>query len=102
GLGVEDQMVPAAVVVFPRAGVGIAVAHIVLAGGDTVADHFRHIPRGHPHTAQRMVAGGRVVDPVFQMVPVAALVVQPGGAVAFGLALGVVGAAVALPVFGAR
>ena len=36
-----------------------------------------------------MVAVRRVVDPVFQMVLVAALMVQPGGAVALGLALGV-------------
>ena len=47
-----------------------------------------------------MVAVRRVVDPVFQMVLVAALMVQPGGAVALGLALGVVGAARPLPVFG--
>ena len=43
----------------------------------------------------------RVVNPVFQVVAVAALVMQPGCAVAFRLALGIVGAAVALPVFGA-
>ena len=47
-----------------------------------------------------MVAVRGVVDPIFQVVLVPALVVQPGRAVSFGLALGVVGAASALPVLG--
>ena len=37
-----------------------------------------------------MVAVRGVVDPIFQVVLVPALVVQPGRAVSFGLALGVV------------
>ena len=47
-----------------------------------------------------MVAVRCVVDPVFQMVLIASLMVQPGGAVAFFLALSVVGAADSLPVLG--
>ena len=100
GLGVQDVVVPAAVIVLPRRGVGVLVALIVLAGGNAVTDHLGHVAGGHPHTGHGMVAVRRVVDPVFQMVLVAALMVQPGGAVALGLALGVVGAARPLPVFG--
>lgn len=48
-----------------------------------------------------VAAGGGVVDPIFQMVLVAPLMVQPGPAHAGGLALGVVGAAVALEIPGA-
>ena len=100
GLGVQDVVVPAAVIVLPRRGVGVLVALIVLAGGNAVTDHLGHVAGGHPHTGHGMVAVRRVVDPVFQMVLVAALMVQPGSAVALGLALGVVGAARPLPVFG--
>ena len=100
GLGVQDVVVPAAVIVLPRRCVGVLVALIVLAGGNAVTDHLGHVAGGHPHTGHGVVAVRRVVDPVFQMVLVAALMVQPGGAVALGLALGVVGAARPLPVFG--
>ena len=100
GLGVQQVVVLAAVVVFPGRGVGVAGPFVVFAGGDAVADHLGHVARRHTHAGHGVVAAGRVVDPIFQVVFVAPFVVQPGRAVAFGLALGVVGAAGALPVLG--
>ena len=100
GRGVQQVVVLAAVIIVPGRGVGVLAAEIVAARGDAVADHLGHIPARHAHAGHGVVAVRRVVDPIFQVVAVAPLVVQPGGAVAFGLALGVVGAAAALPVFG--
>ena len=93
-------MVFAVVVVFPCSGIGVVFAFVVFAGGNAVTHHLGHVLFRHAHTGHGVVAVRCVVDPVFQMVLIASLMVQPGGAVAFFLALGVVGAADPLPVLG--
>ena len=100
GFGVQDVVVTAVFVILPRGGVCVAGALVILAGGNAVTHHFRHIAVGHAHPGHGVVAVGGIVNPVFQVVLVAPLVVQPCGRVAFRLALGVVGAAGALPIFG--
>lgn len=82
------------------AGVEIR-APVYLAGGQPVAEHFSHVFFRHLH-ADDALAVGAVIGPEFKMVPVAALVVHPGGAVAEFLPLGVVGAVVTLEVLHAR
>lgn len=66
-----------------------------LAGGQTVAEHLRHVFCRHLHALDALWT---VVRPELEVVAVAALVVHPGGAVSPGLALGVVGAMVPLEV----
>ena len=88
-------MVLAVLVVVPGGGIGVLVAQIDLAGGHPVADHLADIPERDLHPGQAGL-GGAVVDPVFQMMLVAALVVEPGRGVAPGLPLRLVGAVVAL------
>ena len=78
--------------------VGVLLALIDPAGGDPVAEHlgdvfFRHLAPAHEDVPVR---GDAVVDPVFKVMAVAALVVQPRQAQARGLPLGIVRAAVAL------
>ncbi|CAN4010851.1 Cell division protein FtsL, partial [Dysosmobacter welbionis] len=69
-----------------------------LAGGQTVAEHLRHIFSRHLHTYDPF-AGGAVIRPILKVVAVAALVVEPGGAVSMFLPLGVVWAVIPLEVF---
>ena len=69
-----------------------------LAGGQTVAEHLRHIFSRHLHTYDPL-AGGAVIRPILKVVAVAALVVEPGGAVSMFLPLGVVWAVIPLEVF---
>ena len=68
---------------------------------NTVAKHFNDIFYGHFHARKPVVSCGGIINPVFQMVLVAALMVKPGAAVAFYRALHLIGAAVPLIVFGA-
>ncbi|MPM45473.1 hypothetical protein SDC9_92160 [bioreactor metagenome] len=89
---------------FPRVRIFKCLAPIDPTGGVPVAEHLRHIFYGHLHAHH---AGGAVgllpvIRPVFQMMPVAALVVKPGGGVSFVLPLRVVGAAVALEILDAH
>ena len=84
--------------------VGIAevkvLAPVDLAGGQTVAEHLRHIFSRHLHTYDPF-AGGAVIRPILKVVAVAALMVQPRQADAVFLALLVVGTAVPLVIPGA-
>lgn len=98
--GMEQIVILALFIILPRGCVGVLVAQIDPAGRHAVADHLADIAQGHFHAAQAGFVG-RVVDPVFQMVLVAALMVKPGAAVALYRALHLIGAAVPLIVFGA-
>ena len=102
GLGVEDVVVQAPGIVLPRGGVGVPLLLIYLAGGDTVAEHLHHIVDRHLHPAHFVLQLRGVVDPIFQVVPVSPLVVEPGGGVAPLQALHLVGAAVSLKIFHTR
>ena len=86
---------------FPRVRVIKCLAPIDPTGGVPVTEHLRHIFDGHlhAHDAEGAVGLLPVVRPVFQMVPVAALMVEPSGRVALVLSLRVVGTAVALKIF---
>ena len=90
-------------VVYQSTAVIILFFLVIFAGADTVNDHlrhilFRHLAPAHGHCAVR---GDTVVDPVFEVVAVAALVVQPGNAHAVFPALLVIGTAEALVILGA-
>ena len=88
-------MIFAVLVVFPRGGIGVFFAQIDLAGRHPVADHLADIPQRHLHAGHAGFIGA-VVDPVFEVVLVPALVVEPRRGVALGVPLGLVGAVVAL------
>ena len=100
-LGVEQIVVFAVLVVLPRGGVGVLAAQIDLAGGHTVADHLADVPQGDLHAGEAGFRGA-VVDPVFEVMLVAALVVEPCRGVASGFPLRLIGAVVALIVDAAR
>ena len=87
-----------ALIVEPRRGVGILLLLVYAAGGDTVAEHLGYILLGHlaPADIDAAILTETVVDPVFKVVAVAALVMQPRMAHAVLDALGIIGAAVAL------
>ena len=103
GLLIDPQVTLGAVKVVVGGGVGVFFALVDPAGGDAVAEHlryifFRHFAAAHGHGA---VGADAVVDPVLEVMAVAALVVQPGQAHAGFAALLVVGAAKALVILGA-
>ena len=60
-------------------GIGVFLLLIHPAGGDAVTEHLRHILHRHLAAADegRSVLAPAVVDPIFKMVAVAALVVEP-------------------------
>ena len=97
-LGVDEDMSARLFVVVVGRGVGVFVALIDLAGGDTVAEHLGHVLERHfaPAHEDLTVVADAVVDPVFKVMAVAPLVVEPGEAHAVFAPLGVVRAAVAL------
>lgn len=94
----DDIVAEAVDVIIPGGGVGIVLLLVGLAGGDAVAEHFDDVAGGHFHAAHFVVQGGGIIDPVFEVVFVAAFVVEPGGGVALFEAFGFVGAFVALEV----
>ena len=98
GLGMDEDMAARLFVVVVGRGVGIFVALIDLAGGNAVAEHFGYIFERHfaPAHVDLTVVGNTVVDPVFKVVAVAPLVVEPRKAHAVFAPLSVVRAAVAL------
>ena len=100
-LGVEQIVVFAVLVILPGGGVGVPAAQIDLAGGHTVADHLADVPQGDLHAGEAGFRGA-VVDPVFEVMLVAALVVEPCRGVAPGFPLRLIGAVVALIVDAAR
>ena len=98
---VDEARFLRAVEILQSGGVGIGRTLIRLAGRDPVHDHLRQIPPRH--LDRLILPRGRIdVRPVFKMVLVAALVVHPRLGIPLGLALGGVGAAVALILADAR
>ena len=91
-LGMEKVMVLSPVVILQGMVPGIGSSLIVLAGCDPVTDHLYHIFYRHLHASQLSVLQ-TVVHPVFQVMFVPALMVEPGGGNALRLPLGIVGAA---------
>ena len=94
-MGVHFFSGSAAEEVFQRTVIGIVFTFVVLAGGHSVAEHFLQIPQRHFHRLVLFGLGIHVV-PVFKMVPVSALVVEPGGGIAEQLSFPFVGASGAL------
>ena len=103
GFRVDPDVALALLIVVVGRGIGVFVPLIDPAGGNTVAEHFRHVFLGHLAAAHEHLAvlPDAVVDPVLKMVAVAALVVEPGQAEACLPPLLVVGGAIALVVSGA-
>ena len=96
GIGMEQQtavLTPAEEKI--RVSILIVFAAVGLAGRKTVAEHLCNIFCRHLNTGNAL---GGIVRPVLKMVAVTALMMHPGGAVALGFALAVVGAVVALKV----
>lgn len=100
GLLIQDRVGLGTLKKFPRIRIFKRFAPVDPAGGVPVAEHLCHIfdRHLHPHDAGGAVGLLPVVRPVFQMVSVAALVVEPGGGVSLILPLRIVGAAVTLKV----
>ena len=98
--GVEQQPTPLSA---QKKLIGIArgkgISAVDLAGRQAVTEHFRHIFFRHFH-ADDSAAIQTVVCPKFKVMAVAALMMHPGGAIAFCLSLGVIGAVITLKVFG--
>ncbi len=77
GLGVDHIMLMRTAVIGVGVAVGIVFPVINAAGGNPVAEHLHNIVQRHFDPAHFMIARRRVVDPVFDMVLVAALMVEP-------------------------
>ena len=91
----NDVVVDGAGVVVIRVAVPVKRTAVGLARRNAVAEHFEHIFQRHLHAAHPR-AVRRVVDPVFQMMAVSSLVVQPRRTVSLFAPLDFVRAAVAL------
>ena len=85
-------MAAGAHIVVVGVGILIILAVVVLAGGQPVAEHLDDIFDRHPDPVHRLIPFGRIVDPVLEVVLVAAFVVQPGARVPLLLPFAVVGA----------
>jgi len=95
GLRVHKVAALAPLVIFQRLAVVVLFPLINFTGGDAVTEHLDDVLEGHLHRLH-LVGHVAVVGPVFVVVAVAALVVQPGQGIAPDDAFLVVGAAVAL------
>ena len=88
------------IIVIKRRPVRVFASHIDLAGSDPIHDHFRNILIRHRHrshsTGQCLHA---VIDPVFVMMFIPALMVQPGAGITDIFSFRIVGAACPLIVF---
>ena len=81
GLGVHHPGIPAVLQVVQRIPVRIILSVIDPAGGNPIQTQLYHIAGGHGVAHEHHVTAA-VVDPVFQMVLVPALVMEPCGRVA--------------------
>ena len=90
GVGVDHIVPCGAHIVVIWVAVAIRTAAVGLAGGHAVAEHFSYIADRHFQAGHTVAGLGGIVDPIFQVMLVAALVMQPGGGVAFVLAFAVV------------
>ena len=95
GLRVKDIMILAALVILPGSGIGIPVSQVDLTSGHPVTDHLADIPQGdlHPHHA---LLGIAVIDPIFQVMLIAPLMMQPSRGIPPGLPFCFIGAVVPL------
>ena len=92
-----DQIVIAGMqIIIQRVAIPIGGAAVGFAGRHAIAKHFHHIFDGHLHARKPVATHRRILDPIFQMVPVSPFVVQPCAAVAFGGPFRFIGAAVSL------
>ena len=92
----HDDPVPGADIVVPGVGLGIFLPVIGPAGGPPVTDHLRYVAQGHPAAEGPVRSPGGKIDPVLEVVPVPALVVEPGPGTAKELPLHGIGRTVAL------
>ena len=85
----------------PRTCVCISLLLINLACCNAIHEHFHHIPQGHFHPNQKraFTAGHGIINPIFKMVLISALMMQPRGGIALLLLLCIIGAAIALKIF---
>ena len=99
GFGLEEWGILAGLEIFPRAAVIVLCAFVDLRGGDAVAEHLGDVAVWHAAADHRGFLFRVVVDPVLEVVLVAALVMEPGFTQAGFEAFCRVRAAVALIVF---
>ena len=99
--GVGTPQILAALIVFPRGGVGKLLFLVYAAGGDPITEHFGHILFRHFTSADinAAVLAQAIIDPIFEVVAIPPLVMQPRQADAVGDTLGVIGTAITLIVF---
>ena len=79
--------------------IGIFLSQIVSGCTDPIHDHFRHIFSGHSGSHDHMLTVKGIVYPMFKMVSVSSLMVQPGHGYAGCLTFCVVGASCPLIIF---
>ena len=77
----------------------VLLSPVDFAGGNAIHHHLRQIPPGHWN--RLVLAGGRIqICPVLVVMPVPALVMQPGGRITLFLPLCSIGTADSLVIFG--
>ena len=77
-------------VIFKRTAVIIAASLVSLTRGNTVHEHLNHILHRHLHTDDPLLGIHAVIKPIFVMMPVPPLVMQPGGRISLDLPLRII------------
>ena len=90
GMDHRAKLRRALLIVFKRTGIVIAALLISLACGNAVHKHLNHILHRHLHTDDPLLGIYTVVKPVFIMMPVPSLVMQPRRRISLPLALRVI------------
>ena len=85
GIFVDSIMVPVLLIVGKRKGIRIIVPIVITAGGHPVAEHFYYIAGRHGHSLKPLGGVQSHIDPVFKMMAVTSLVVEPGRGIAMSL-----------------
>ena len=98
GLRVNGDVLPRVHEIIIGGRIGISIFQVDFAGCQAVAEHLRHIAHRHfvPRIADLVIRCQGIIHPVFKVVPVAPLVMQPGLRDPLLQPLGIVRAAKAL------
>ena len=88
-------------IIFPWGTIMILVFQISFTGSYPVTKHFRYIAKGHFDPFHGFSIAG-IVNPIFHMMFIASLMVEPGSAIPFLRPFCFIGTAVALVIFDSR
>ena len=95
----EPQLFLAFQKVFQGLAVGIGISKIRTGRTDSVHHHLRHIPSRHLRSHDHMLSIQGIIHPVFKMMLVSALMMQPGGGYPDILPFSIVGTPCSLIIF---